>query len=212
MKIVCIGYRSWALKIYRKLKKSKKNKVFIFTKVNTKKILKLKPDYILFYGWSWKVKKNLINTNKCIMLHPSMLPKFRGGSPIQNQIIQGITKSGITLFRMNNDLDQGNILLQKRINLSGSMKEIFEKISNVGFELTEKLIRGKFKEKKQPKGNFKIYKRRKPKDSLISMNELKTKSAEYLYNKIRMLQDPYPNAYIVTKDNKKLLIKKAEIK
>ena len=36
------------------------------------------------------------------------------------------------------------------------------------------------------------------------MNELKQK-CEYLYNKIRMLQDPYPNAYIVTKDNKKLL-------
>ena len=43
------------------------------------------------------------------------------------------------------------------------------------------------------------------------MNELK-KKVQYLYNKIRMLQDPYPNAYIVTKDNKKLFIKKAEIK
>ena len=88
MKIVCIGYRSWALEIYRNLRNQKKIKFLFLPKENTKKILKLKPDYILFYGWSWKVKKNLINTNKCIMLHPSMLPKFRGGSPIQNQIIR----------------------------------------------------------------------------------------------------------------------------
>ena len=44
------------------------------------------PDIVLFYGWSWKVSEKLINKFDCLMLHPSPLPKYRGGSPIQNQI------------------------------------------------------------------------------------------------------------------------------
>ena len=121
MKILCVGYRDWALKIYTNLKKRKKNIFLHYTKSYLeKKIFKVNPDIILFYGWSWIIKKKIFKNYDCFMLHPSPLPKYRGGSPIQNQIIQGITKSGITLFRMNNDLDQGNILLQKRINLSGS--------------------------------------------------------------------------------------------
>ena len=48
--------------------------------------------------------------------------------------------------------------------------------------------------------------------SEITLKELRTKSGLFLINKIRMLQDPYPNPYIRTKDNKKLIIKKAILK
>ena len=47
------------------------------------------------------------------MLHPSPLPKYRGGSPIQNQIINGESKSAVTLFKINNKIDQGDIIYQK---------------------------------------------------------------------------------------------------
>ena len=73
-----------------------------------------------------------------------------------------------------------------------------------------KVIKKKYKEKKV-KIN-KIYKRRKPSQSEITLDEIKTKKANYLYNKIRMLQDPYPNAFIKTIDGKKLTIQKASIK
>ena len=43
-------------------------------------------------------------------------------------------------------------------------------------------------------------------------NKIRVQNSEYLYNKIRMLSDPYPNAYIVTSDQKRLIIKKVEIK
>ena len=214
MRIVCISYRSWAIDIYNKLKKNKKNKILILNKkkLNEKKILKFNPHFILFYGWSWKVSDKLIKTNKCIMLHPSKLPKFRGGSPIQNQIIRGVRLSAVTLFRMNNKIDQGNILLQKKLSLDGSIKDIFNRISTIGFKLTKKLISGNFKEKKQPDNKIKIYKRRKPEESEITLKELKNKNVKYLFNKIRMLGDPYPNAYIKTKDKKKLILKLVEIK
>jgi len=70
------------------------------------------------------------------------------------------------------------------------------------------MLRGKYREKKQPNKNYKIYKRRKPEQSEITLKELKEKKASYLFNKIRMLGNPYPNAFIKTKDGKKLIIKK----
>ena len=54
-------------------------------------------------------------------------------------------------------------------------------------------------------------KRRKPQQSEITLREFKFSNANYLYNKIRMLQDPYPNAFIKTIDGKKLYIQKASI-
>ena len=47
------------------------------------------------------------------MLHPSPLPKFRGGSPIQNQIIRGEKISAVTIFKINKIIDGGDIYFQK---------------------------------------------------------------------------------------------------
>ena len=58
----------------------------------------------------------------------------------------------------------------------------------------------------------KVYKRLNQSESENTLKELRTKSGLFLINKIRMLQDPYPNPYIRTKDNKKLIIKKAILK
>ena len=66
-------------------------------------------------------------------------------------------------------------------------------------------------EKKENPKNYKVYKRIKPEQSEITLKELKEKKADFLFNKIRMLEDPYPNAYIKTKDGKKIKIKYAEL-
>ena len=61
-----------------------------------------------------------------------------------------------------------------------------------------------FKDYKEKNNNVtKVYKRRTPSQSEITLEELKKKSGLYLVNKIRMLQDPYPNPFIITKDKKK---------
>ena len=52
----------------------------------------------LFYGWSKKVSKKIVKEYKCIMLHPSNLPKYAGGSTIQNQIIRNVKLSAVTLI------------------------------------------------------------------------------------------------------------------
>ncbi len=214
MKILCVGYRDWAIKIYKNLSKTKKHKIYYhFKKTNlSKKISKIKPNIILFYGWSWMIKKKIYNTYDSFMLHPSPLPKYRGGSPLQNQIINGEKKSAVTIFKINEILDGGDIYFQKEMFLNGSLNQIFNKIVRLGTEGTLKIINKKrFKVIKQNHLKSTFYKRRGPEQSEITLGEIKNKSAEYIYNKIRMLEDPYPNAFIKLK-GKKLFIKKFIIK
>jgi len=211
MKLVGIGYRNWAISIYENLANKKINiKIIKKNNISFDEIQKYSPDFVLFYGWSSKVNKTIINKFKCIMLHPSKLPEFAGGSPIQNQIIRNIKKSAVTLFRMNDKIDHGNIINQQKIMLTGQLDEIFNRIVEIGTSLTLKMLNSKYKDKKMHVK--KIYKRRNYKESEITLKEIRFKGAQYLYNKIRMLQDPYPNAFIKTFDGRKLYIQKAKIK
>ena len=210
MKVIGIGYRNWSINIYKRLKNKKIDIKIIKTKrIDLALINSLNPEYILFYGWSWKVPAKIINRYKCIMLHPSKLPNFAGGSPIQNQIIRNVKKSAVTLFRMNESIDEGNIINQSNMSLRGTLNDIFDRIVTKGTLLTLKM----FKKYNEKKNNVrKVYKRLNQSESEITLKELRTKSGLFLINKIRMLQDPYPNPYIRTKDNKKLIIKKAILK
>ena len=209
MKILAIGYRDWSIKIYKNLAKKKIRIKILKKEVSFKEIKRYKPDFILYYGWSKKISKNIVESYKCIMLHPSRLPKYAGGSPIQNQIIRNEKQSAVTLFRMNKKIDRGNIIFQKKISLSGNLNDIFKRIISAGTLLSLKLFKNNYKEKKMKV--TRVYLRRKPSESEITFKEIKSKSANYLYNKIRMLQDPYPNAYIRTSDGKKLYLIQAKI-
>ena len=141
MKILCVGYRDWAIKIYTNLKKRRKNIFLHYTKSYLeKKILKVNPDIILFYGWSWIIKKKIFKNYDCFMLHPSPLPKYRGGSPIQNQIIRDEKNSAVTIFKINEIIDGGDIYFQKKILLTGSLSEIFERIIKEGTKGTLKIL------------------------------------------------------------------------
>jgi methionyl-tRNA formyltransferase len=216
MRIACVGYREWALDIYDNIEKEFSS--FQYLRISSKKdynkqnIRDFNPDIILFYGWSWFIDNSMLNDYMCVMLHPSSLPLYRGGSPIQNQIINGEIISSVTLFVMNEDVDAGPILYQGEYSLLGELNEILDRISDIGYLLTRKMfIERKFIGEEQEHNKATFYKRRKKEESCISAEELRTKSAIYLYNKIRMLQEPYPNAYILTADNKKLFITKAYV-
>ena len=91
------------------------------------------------------------------------------------------------------------------------MQEIFERLTSIGIELTLKVLKNKYKLRKQNSKKVSFYKRRKPSQSEITISELKNKDSKYLLNKIRMLEDPYPNAFLKTKDGKKIKIKSVEL-
>ncbi|TGV03845.1 formyltransferase family protein [Flavivirga rizhaonensis] len=216
MKIACITYRDWAINIYEKIYEVYNDKhTFLIWKTkdefNAEELKEFKPDLILWYGWSWIVDDLFVNDYESIMLHPTPLPKYRGGSPIQNQIINGEKIGAVSLFKMNEGLDKGDIYQQLPLSLSGSLNEIFDRISNLGFAATCNIIDGNYSLQPQDHSQSTYFKRRKPKDSEITLKEIQTKPAEYLHNKIRMLNDPYPNAYISTIDGKKLYLIESKI-
>lgn len=214
MRIACVGYRSWALSIYDQLAQSMDHTFLIFRsreQFNEDVLRDFRPDLVLFYGWSWIISDDLLKDYTCLMLHPSPLPLYRGGSPIQNQIIAGETNSKVSIFVMNNEIDAGDILAQKNLSLEGNLDEVFARIEQIGFQLTQQILRDGLNPIPQNHALATFCKRRKPEDSEITLAELQEKEAKYLYNKIRMLADPYPNAFIRTIDGKRLVIKMAVV-
>ena len=180
-------------------------------KYDEENIREYNPTYILFYGWSDIIDEKIINDFECIMLHPSPLPKYRGGSPIQNQIIRGEKDSAVTLFIMDSGIDTGDIIAQEYLSLDGNLNEIFDEIISIGFMLTKDIFENGFERIKQDNSKATYYKRRTPEMSEITLEDLSDLDSNYLYNKIRMLQDPYPNAFIKLDDGRKLKIKLAEL-
>lgn len=214
LKIAFIGYRSWAKEIYTNVQSKRELEVLsILSKddFSEQKIINFNPDLVLFYGWSWIIEEDLLVRFKCLMLHPSPLPKYRGGSPIQNQIISGEVKSKVSIFIMNNAMDAGDLVGQSNYSLEGSLDSIFERIISRGTALTLDIIDNGLKPVKQDHKEATYCKRRKPEESEITLSEIKNKDSIYIYNKIRMLADPYPNAFIKTIDGKKIFIKDAFI-
>ena len=81
--------------------------------------------------------------------------------------------------------------MKKSLSLEGNLQDIFARMKKNDFEIIENIIKGNFRSQKQI-GVPTFYKRRKPEESELNLN----KSKEYIYNFIRMLSDPYPNAFI----------------
>ena len=207
MNYLFCGYRDYSIEIFKKLQKRYKNFHLITKKesLTYSKIKKITPKYIFFPDWSWIVPENIIKDFDCVCFHESNLPKFRGGSPLQNQIISGIKKTKTTAFLMNSMIDGGDLIMQKDLSLTGNISDIFERMKKNDFEMICQIIQGKFRRRKQ-KGIASFYKRRNPKQSELKNLNF---SNEYLYNFIRMLSDPYPNAFLRI-GKKKIIFKNAK--
>jgi methionyl-tRNA formyltransferase len=215
--IVIAAYRDWGISVFKKLPFNKKivktnKELKIFLKKNKKPIY-----CIIFIGWSEYVSKLILRKFLCLCFHPSDLPKYRGGSPIQNQIINNVTKTRGTLFKMNDKIDSGPIYAKHKLDLRGDMSDIFKSLESTCFFLVNKFLihflngkKIKFYNQNNNKATY--FDRRTPKMSEITLNDLSKLTSSQLYNKIRALGDPYPNAFLRTKDGKRLLIKKVVIK
>ena len=112
---------------------------------------------------------------------------------------------------MTDEMDAGDIVAQKSYSLQGHLCEILNRIEKNGIELTMTILSEGIFPITQDHSAATFCKRRKPEQSEITIEEIINKSGIYLYNKIRMLEDPYPNAYIKTSDNKKLMLKLVEL-
>ena len=152
--ILFCGYRDWSHNLFMNVRSEviknipKYNVVYLDDKnLLDEKIEQYKPKYIFFIGWSWIIKDDIINNYPCICLHPSPLPKYRGGSPMQHQIINGESDSAVTLFYMDDGIDTGDILFQKKFSLNGDLVDIYNRVSQIGSEGVIKIIEDGFDNK-----------------------------------------------------------------
>ena len=151
-----------------------------------------KPDWVFFFHWSDIVPKEIYEKYRCAVIHTGNLPEGRGGSPIQNQILDGINDTKVNIIEMGDPVDSGGIYCSHPITLQGNIKDIWLSIADV----TSKLILECVEEDPIPKyqiGTPKTYKRIK--DNSIKFDN--TKDISYIYDQIRMVDGiNYPNAYL----------------
>jgi len=154
-----------------------------------------KPDLIVTAAYGQILPKAVLDMPKyhCINVHGSLLPKYRGGAPIQRSIINGETETGVTIMYMAEGLDTGDMLSKVVLPITDedTAGTIFEKLSTLGatllLETVPKLISGEIKAVSQNHDEATYAPNLTREDEKINWK----KSARDIFNQIRGL---YPMA------------------
>lgn len=197
MNYIIITKKIWDKNNLKNLSK----KIKVFHKIQKYKINKINPKIIFFIHWSKLIPKNIYENYTCIQFHLANLPKGRGGSPIQNQILKDIKKTKISAFKVEKKLDSGPICMKQNFYLNGNAVSILKRMEFKSIEMIEKLINKKRILFKKQSGKPSFFKRRKPEESKIKISKIKT--IKKMYDFLRMLDAPeYPKAFIKLKEFK----------
>jgi len=195
-----------------------KNDVRVFQPVKIRTdyddIVKLAPDMIVTCAYGQIIPKVLLDLPKygCINVHASLLPKLRGGAPLHRCVINGDSKTGVTIMYMDEHMDTGDIISSKEIliDINDTVGDIHDKLSILGKELLletiPSIIDGTASRIKQNDDEATYAPVIKREDELIDFN----KTSLEIYNQIRGL-NPFPVAY-ATLDGKVVKVYKAKIK
>ena len=102
-------------------------------------IIDLDPDLIVTCAYGQILPKELLDYPRlgCINVHASLLPKLRGGAPIHRAIIEGHSKSGVTIMYMAPGMDDGDIISKKEVEITDTdtASTLHDKLSKLGSEL-----------------------------------------------------------------------------
>ncbi|MFN3406770.1 MAG: methionyl-tRNA formyltransferase [Caldimicrobium sp.] len=158
----------------------------------------LSPELIVVFAYGKILPKEVLEIPKegCWNIHLSLLPKFRGASPVQWAILAGEKITGVSIMLMDEGMDTGPILLQKSIPIEedDTTPTLLEKLSHLAVKsLEEALIlykEGKLKPVPQPNKDVSYAPLIKKEDGLISFKE----EAEILLRKLRAFT-PWPGIY-----------------
>ena len=161
-------------------------------------ILDLNPDLIVTCAYGQMIPNALLEAPKygCINVHASLLPKLRGGAPIHKAIIDGYSKTGITIMYMVEKMDAGDIISQKETLISDddTLATLTDRLSQMGkkllLETLPDLLLGKIKPTPQEEKEVTYAYNIKREEEHLDFS----KPTRNLYNQIRGL-NPTPGAY-----------------
>jgi len=109
---------------------------------NIKIIEELKPHFIVVSAYGQILPKAILDTAPCINLHASLLPQYRGASPIQSSLLNSDKYTGVTAMLMNEGLDTGNILAYSVLEIAQNenLATLYEKLTIEASKLTVETI------------------------------------------------------------------------
>jgi len=215
-RVIILAYREWALRAARMISgaESRANEAWSFEIITTEReaenVVGFAPAVIIALGWSWTIRNSLRDrcTGPTLIAHPSPLPRYRGGSPIQAQIIAGEETSALTLFEATDVMDQGPIFWQQAFSLKGTLPCILDRISDLSVDAVRAALlairQQTYTTMPQPKGDWGWNTRRTPESSKIGDVDM---TGRELVNLLRVLMLPYPPAYLETSDHVRIPIK-----
>ncbi|MCX6751533.1 MAG: methionyl-tRNA formyltransferase [Candidatus Nomurabacteria bacterium] len=185
----------------------------------------IKPDLSIVVAYGKIIPEDIINLPKLgsINIHYSLLPKYRGASPVESAILNGDTETGITIQKMEYKMDTGPIIVQEKVEIGDDEKagELRKRLIKIGGELLVKILNtptflpftkgevpkaeGVFKLIPQDGSKASVCKKIKKEDGEIDLNDDSIKN----YNKFRAYA-VWPRTFFF-KDGKRIIITDAKL-
>ena len=198
MRIVIACSNSWFQACLDTLKVDELLKISTKEELNLEVLDDFQPDFVFFPHWSWLVDEEIYRAHRCVLFHTAPLPYGRGGSPIQNLIIEGFQECPLCALEMTGEMDAGPIIASELVSLQGSLREILHRINQIVNKLIVKIVN----ENPIPVpqiGKPKVFRRLSGADNKIDCDA----TLEKIFDQIRMLDaDGYPNAYLQSGDTR----------
>lgn len=178
-------------------------------------ILKLKSELAIICGWRQIIPKEILDipTKGFVGFHPTLLPYGRGPAPIINSILLGLKESGVSMYRISEGIDDGEIIGQEKFTIDDNdyASDVYQKVIIASKKLINfylhLLAHGRINTTKQDESKVFTFPKRSIRDNKI---DLEKESAQEIYAKIRAFSEPYNGAYI-EKDGSRLVIWRAEL-
>lgn len=187
------------------------------------KIRNLRPDFFVVAAYGKILPKAILDIPNMgtLGVHPSLLPKYRGASPIQSAILGGEKETGVTLYRMDAKTDHGALLTANSLSLSGdeTYLQLEEKLAELGgkmlVEILPEFMDGKIKEVSQDETAATFTKKFETQDGFVAPEDLEgaengdSEKTAIVSRKIRAL-NPEPGAWTM-RNGKRLKLLEAKI-
>lgn len=220
MKVAFLAYRSWSKAVAPAVKNHPAVTAFEMWETLPEETSEAwnDIDLLITCGWSSELGP-IANRILTIGVHCAELDRYSYGTPLQLQILDGIRRTKHRIFRFTHDTDSTRAHTHDRsfshetyLDLTGNMDDIFEQLT-----VTSKLLFRWFLddypniEWKQWPAETEVRKARVESDSKLTKENLQQMTCEQLYDFIRCLGEPYPNAYLEDQTGK-LFFKQVDFK